>query len=258
MWHSLPCNYIYTAHFDRQCQDNPLDSLSDVRVFLIFTVDTSITHSKRTNAEYYLSAISPCSCTCISRDLYELLCLRRKRRRQRQRKRHLNYNFILSVLLRDYFNFFILYKNDELPRNQIGRNGVQVKKENEKFIVVCSRSPQILNLVISRCCFSEDGKEIYQTLKRTWRVIENVTWKCNFILFVLLRGYFSSFILYKNDELPRTEFVGMAFKWRKRMKNSSSCAHVLPKSWIWSFHVAVLPRTAKKYNQTVAGDCFSH
>ena len=28
-----------------------------------------------------------------------------------------------------------------------------------------------LNLIISRCCFSEDGKEMYQNLKRTRKAI---------------------------------------------------------------------------------------
>ena len=28
-----------------------------------------------------------------------------------------------------------------------------------------------LNVVISRCCFAEDGKEMYQNVKRTWRAI---------------------------------------------------------------------------------------
>ena len=37
------------------------------------------------------------------------------------------YNFISFVLLRDYFNSFNFYTNDKLPRNQIGRSGVQVK-----------------------------------------------------------------------------------------------------------------------------------
>ena len=54
------------------------------------------------------------------------------------------YNFISFVLLRDYFNSLNFYKNGELFRNQIGRSGVQVKKENEKFIVVRLRSPQNL------------------------------------------------------------------------------------------------------------------
>ena len=54
------------------------------------------------------------------------------------------YIFISFVLLRDYFNSLNFYKNGELPRNQIGRSDVQVKKENEKFTVVRSRSPQNL------------------------------------------------------------------------------------------------------------------
>ena len=54
----------------------------------------------------------------------------------------LRYNFISFVLLRHYFNSFNLYTNDKLPRNQIGRSTVQVKEENDKFTVVCLRSPQ--------------------------------------------------------------------------------------------------------------------
>ena len=54
------------------------------------------------------------------------------------------YNFISFVLLRDYFNSLNLYKSGELSMNQIGRSGVQVKKENEKFTAVRSRSPQNL------------------------------------------------------------------------------------------------------------------
>ena len=48
------------------------------------------------------------------------------------------------MLLRDYFNSFTLFTKDKLPRNQIGSSGVQDKKENKKFTVVCSRSPQNL------------------------------------------------------------------------------------------------------------------
>ena len=48
------------------------------------------------------------------------------------------------MLLRDNFNSFNFYKNGELSRNQIGWSGEQVKKENEKFTVVRSRSPQNL------------------------------------------------------------------------------------------------------------------
>ena len=53
------------------------------------------------------------------------------------------YNFITLVLPRDYFNSLNFYRNGELSRNQIGV-GVVVKKENEKFPVMCSRSPKNL------------------------------------------------------------------------------------------------------------------
>ena len=46
------------------------------------------------------------------------------------------------MLRRDYFNSLNFYRNGKLSRNQ--RSGVQVKIENEKFIVVCSRSPKNL------------------------------------------------------------------------------------------------------------------
>ena len=54
------------------------------------------------------------------------------------------YIFISFVLLRDCFNSLNFCKNGALSRNQIGRSGVQVKKENEKFTVGRSRSPQNL------------------------------------------------------------------------------------------------------------------
>ena len=52
------------------------------------------------------------------------------------------YNLTSFVLLCDYFNSFNFYRNGELRRNQIGRSDFQVIKENEKFTVVCSHSPQ--------------------------------------------------------------------------------------------------------------------
>ena len=54
------------------------------------------------------------------------------------------YIFIYFVLIRDYFNSLNFYKNGKPSRNQIGRSGVQVKRENEKFTAVRSRSPQSL------------------------------------------------------------------------------------------------------------------
>ena len=78
------------------------------------------------------------------------------------------YNFISFVLLRDYFNSLNFYKNGELSRNQICRSGVQVKKNSPSCVHVLHKT---FNVVISRCCFAEDGKEMYQHVKRTCRGI---------------------------------------------------------------------------------------
>ena len=73
------------------------------------------------------------------------------------------------MVLRDYFNSpaQLLQKRRTIQEPNSGRSDVQVKKENEKFTVVRSRSPQNLKCVISRCCFAGDGKEMYQNVKRT-------------------------------------------------------------------------------------------
>ena len=75
----------------------------------------------------------------------------------------------LLLLLRDYSNSFDLQNVGVVSRNKNDRNGVQVREENEKFTIVCSRSPQTLNLVISRCCFADDSKEMYKNMKRMCR-----------------------------------------------------------------------------------------
>ena len=43
---------------------------------------------------------------------------------------------------------------------------------------------------------------------------------------------------------PGTKLVRVAYKLRKKMKNSPSCVHVVHKTLTWSFHVVVLQRTA--------------
>ena len=55
-----------------------------------------------------------------------------------------NVTFISFVLIDDYLNSFNFFKNGKQPRNQTDRSGVRVNKENEKFAVVCSRSPRNL------------------------------------------------------------------------------------------------------------------
>ena len=48
--------------------------------------------------------------------------------------------------------------------NYPGTKLVQVKRENETFTVVCSRSPQNLEFGYFTMLFVEDGKEMYQNL----------------------------------------------------------------------------------------------
>ena len=78
---------------------------------------------------------------------------------------HLYYSVIIST--RSTSN-----RKGELPRNQTGRSGVPVEKNKMKnspsFTHVLNKT---LNLVISRCCFVQDGKEMYQNVKRTCRAI---------------------------------------------------------------------------------------
>ena len=43
------------------------------------------------------------------------------------------YIFISFLLLCDYFNSLNFYKNGELSNNQIGRSGIQVKKDSDSI-----------------------------------------------------------------------------------------------------------------------------
>ena len=86
------------------------------------------------------------------------------------------------MLLRGYFNSFNFTQTKNYPGTKLV-GVVQVKKENETFTVVCSRSPQTLELVISRCCFAEDAREMYENFKHTCRAIvfalkPFVLWRC--------------------------------------------------------------------------------
>ena len=49
---------------------------------------------------------------------------------------------------------------------ELNSQGWRSPVREEKFTLVCSRSPKKKNLklVISRCCFAEDGKEMYQNV----------------------------------------------------------------------------------------------
>ena len=55
-------------------------------------------------------------------------------------------NFISFNVPLHNFDLFNFYRNGKLPRNQIGRSGIQVKKENENFPIMCARFLQNLEL----------------------------------------------------------------------------------------------------------------
>ena len=102
-------------------------------------------------------------CSLLQEETREL----KHRRLQRSRKRHLKikYNFNSFVLLWHYFNSFNFYRNGELPRNQIGRSGVKGKEDNEKFTVMCSRSPQNLEFGHFTLLFCRERHENVPKLK---------------------------------------------------------------------------------------------
>ena len=68
-------------------------------------------------------------------------------------------SFISFVLLRDHFNSFNFYRNGELPRNQIGRSGVQVEKENEN-------SPSCVHILTKPWIWSFDFVVLQRTAKK--------------------------------------------------------------------------------------------
>ena len=89
------------------------------------------------------------------------------------------------MLLRDYFNSFMLNKR-QTTKEQIGRTGVQVKTEQEKFTVLCSRFPQDLEFGHFTLLFAEDVREMYQNFKKKpalaerlfWLIKPFVLWRC--------------------------------------------------------------------------------
>ena len=74
--------------------------------------------------------------------------------------------FSLLALLRDYSNSFNLsvYNAAELCWNKIGRNTMFKLRQTMGNVPSCHVLHKTLNLVFSRCCFVEDGEEMYQNL----------------------------------------------------------------------------------------------
>ena len=162
------------------------------------------------------------------------------------------YIFISFVLLRDYFNSLNFYRNGELSRNQIGRSGVQVKKENEKFTVVFSRSPKNREFGHSTLLGSlsnDDGNGN-----------ENVTRKYIFISFVLLRDYFNSLNFYENCELSRNQIGGSGVQVKKENEKFTTVRSRSPQNLKWG-HFTLLfcrgrQRNVPKIKTHVQSDCF--
>ena len=82
------------------------------------------------------------------------------------------------MLLRDCFNSFNLYTNDKLSRNQIGRSTVQVKEENETFTVVCSRSPQNVEIGHFTLLFCRERQRNVSKCKTHVQSDCCVFWRC--------------------------------------------------------------------------------
>ena len=70
--------------------------------------------------------------------------------------------YFASIPIRSTCTMWSNYPETE----QVG-TGFKSETENEKLTVVCSRSLQNLDFVISRCCLAEHGEEMYQNFKRT-------------------------------------------------------------------------------------------
>ena len=90
----------------------------------------------------------------------------RRWQRHRQRKHHLKiYLYFICATSRDYFNSLNFYKNGELSKNQIGRSGVQVNKENENSTVMRSRSPRNLKCGHFTLLFSRGRQRVVPKCK---------------------------------------------------------------------------------------------
>ena len=72
---------------------------------------------------------------------------------------------IMNVVWCDYSNQFNLSNVVELSVSFIRTDGVEVQIVKGRFSHEMSTfSKKSSNLVISRCCFAENGKEMYQNL----------------------------------------------------------------------------------------------
>ena len=81
------------------------------------------------------------------------------------------YTFISFGLLRDYFNSLNFYKMANYPETKLVGVAYELRNKMKNSLSCVHVLHKTLNVVISRCCFAEDGKEMYQNVKRTCRTI---------------------------------------------------------------------------------------
>ena len=116
-----------------------------------------------------------CCCFCFSYTTTALNCIRLSDSSRNLSGDYASPENITSFhvcCIAKYYNSFNFYRNGKLPRNQIGRSGVQFKKENEALTFLCVHVlHETFNLVISSCRFTEDGQEMYQNSKCTCKAI---------------------------------------------------------------------------------------
>ena len=79
------------------------------------------------------------------------------------------YNFILSVLCSQLIYFVLTCtKRANFLGNQIGKSGVLIGKRIENSSPSCVQAlRKTLNLVISRCCFADDGEEVARNVPKS-------------------------------------------------------------------------------------------
>ena len=89
---------------------------------------------------------------------------------------------------------------------------------------------------------------------------ENVTWKCIFISFVLLRDYFNSLNFFKNSELSRNQIGRSSVQVKKENENLTVVRSRSPQNLKWG-HFTLLfcwgrQINVPKFKTHVQSDCF--
>ena len=102
------------------------------------------------------------------------------------------------------------------PGTKLQMNGIKVRKKKNRFAVMRSRSLENMKLVISSCCFAEDGKGMYQNVNaRAERLFLLIKPTVMYVMFSLPLP--SSLLKLSVGEFPRNSRVFRKL-WRKLLK----------------------------------------